>query len=156
MNDPRIPALLADLQSEEAATRQRATVHLWQIWFSQKGELGLELLRRAQSLLELGDAVQAERLLSNAIADYPDFAEAWNQRAILYFTLEEYDRSLADCKQVVQLNPMHFGAWHGLGLCQAALGEYRQAIAAFQQALQIQPHATFNQQLILECMLHLN
>jgi len=155
MDDPRIQPLLADLQCEEAAIRQQATSRLWQLWFHQKGKAGVERLQRAQDLVELGDFVQAEGWLSETIVRYPDFAEAWNRRAVLYFMLEDYQRSLADCQQVVQLNPIHFGAWHGMGLCYFALGNYREAIAAFRKALAIQPYALTNQQLILECTLRL-
>jgi Flp pilus assembly protein TadD len=52
---------------------------------------------------------------------------------------------------VLKLNPVHFGALHGLGLCHAALGNYSAAIRAFRSALEIQPHAIENQRLILEC-----
>ncbi|MEC4896286.1 MAG: hypothetical protein SAL07_18255 [Oscillatoria sp. PMC 1051.18] len=65
--------------------------------------------------------------------------------------------------QVVSLNPHHFGAWHGLGLCYPALGYFRPAMAAptlryaaFEKALSIQPFAAINQKLILECTLHLS
>ncbi|MEO0853201.1 MAG: tetratricopeptide repeat protein, partial [Cyanobacteria bacterium J06648_11] len=43
------------------------------------------------------------------------------------------------------------GAHNGLGLCFAAIGEYRQAIACFRRALDIQPHALENQRTLLEC-----
>lgn len=56
------------------------------------------------------------------------------------------------CEQVVKLNPHHFGAWHGLRLCQAGLENYSEAISAFRKALEIQPYALINQKLILECM----
>ncbi len=151
-----VQALLADLRREEAAVRQRATARLWQHWFYQKGEAGWACLQQAQALLEQGHVLQAERVLQETIAQYPDFAEAWNRRAVLYFTLEDYERSRTDCQKVVQLNPVHFGAWHGMGLCYSALGQYREAIAAFQEALAIQPYATANQQMILECTLRLS
>ncbi|NJL01803.1 MAG: tetratricopeptide repeat protein [Spirulinaceae cyanobacterium RM2_2_10] len=156
MDDARIQPLLADLQSDTEATRRQATTRLWQLWFNQKGEPGMECLQRAQACLEFGDVVRAEQLLSETISRYPDFAEAWNRRAVLYYALEDYPRSCSDCQRVVQLNPVHFGAWHGIGLCQMELGDYSEAITAFRQALAIQPYATTNQQLILECTLRLN
>lgn len=63
----------------------------------------------------------------------------------------QYQKSLADCQEVLNLNPSHFGALHGWGLCCAALGEFSTAIAAFRQALAIQPYALVNQKLLLEC-----
>jgi len=36
------------------------------------------------------------------------------------------------------------------------LGEYREAVRAFEKALEIQPHAVVNQRLILECTVRLS
>lgn len=142
---------LEDLHNSDETLRDRATDQLWQAWFGQKGETGLKLLKRAQFLNEVGEINQAETLLNETIATYPDFAEAWNRRAIFYYIQQDYARSKSDCQQVVRLVPYHFGAWHGLGLCDAALGDYLAAIQSFRQALTIQPHALINQKLILEC-----
>ena len=83
-------------------------------------------------------------------------AEAWNRRAVLYYLQGRYRQSLSDCQQVVELNPIHFGAIHGMGLCHAALGEYLPAIQAFRHALEVQPHALVNQKMILECTTRLS
>jgi tetratricopeptide (TPR) repeat protein len=151
MNSPTIQQLLEDLKSPEHKIRQEATDELWRIWFEQKGILGLELLQRAQICLDTGNTTQAEAILTQIIETQPDFAEAWNRRAVLYYTQGELEKSKADCQKVVKLNPLHFGAWHGLGLCYFALGNYLEAIAAFREALVIQPHSLVNQKLILEC-----
>ncbi|MFM6038746.1 MAG: tetratricopeptide repeat protein, partial [Sphaerospermopsis kisseleviana] len=71
-------------------------------------------------------------------------------------SIGNYQKSLADCQMVVQLNPVHFGALHGMGLCYAAIGKYGEAIEAFQKALNIQPYSLVNQKLILECTLKLS
>lgn len=146
-----IDILLEALKDPDEEVRSDATQALWQIWFSQKGAAGLQTLQRAQVLLESGDATQAEAVLSELIEQLPDFAEAWNRRAVLYFVQQQYRKAIADCQRTIKLNPIHFGAWHGLGLSYAALGEYRDAIAAFRQALEVQPYAIENQRLILEC-----
>jgi tetratricopeptide (TPR) repeat protein len=70
---------------------------------------------------------------------------------VLYFVQQQYRKAITDCQSTIELNPIHFGAWHGLGLAYAALGEYRDAIHAFRRALEIQPYAIENQRLILEC-----
>ncbi len=151
MKSPEINQLLQDLKAVDRSIRSHATAKLWQLWFEQKGDLGLELLKRSQFLLESGEVEKAEKLLNKTIKSYPDFAEAWNRRAVLYFSQEQYEKSRRDCEKVVQLVPYHFGAWHGLGLCLTALGNYYEAIRAFREALAIQPHALINQKLILEC-----
>lgn len=151
MDDPFIDQLLEDLKKSDESVREQATQQLWQIWFQQKGSYGLDLLRRSQLAYERGDIKGAEAILSTLVENQPDFAEAWNRRAVLHYIQGQYDQSLADCRKVTELNPIHFGAWHGMGLCYAALGRHREAIQAFQKALEIQPYALVNQKLILEC-----
>jgi tetratricopeptide (TPR) repeat protein len=130
-----VQRLLQDLKHQESTVREVATQTLWRIWFEQKGTIGLQLLQRSQELLNAGELQEAERALTHVIQSMPDFAEAWNRRAVLYFIQRQYLLALDDCYQVVQLNEAHFGAWHGLGLCHAALGQYQDAIKAFRQAL---------------------
>ena len=156
MNDKLIDRLLEDLKNPDELTRQQATEELWRLWFNQKGAYGLEILGESQRLMEAGDVEEAEAVLTELIEDQPDFAEAWNRRAVLYYLQGEYRRSLADCQQAVALNPIHFGALHGIGLCYAALDDYRAAIQAFRRALELQPHALINQRLILECTARLS
>lgn len=151
MDAPLVEKLLADLKQPDENIRQRATQQLWQMWFHQKGVYGLEFLQRSQSLIEAGELDKAEAVLTELIHDQPDFAEAWNRRAVLYYSTEKYQKAIKDCEMVLKLNPIHFGALHGLGLCYAAVGNYREAIKAFRAALEIQPYALVNQRLILEC-----
>jgi tetratricopeptide (TPR) repeat protein len=156
MDELSVKALLEDLKNSDETVRDRATTELWLTWFNQKGEYGIQILRRAQVLLEAGDVAQALDLLTKLISEEPDFAEAWNRRAVLHYTQGNYKKSIEDCEIVLKLNPIHFGAMHGLGLCYAALGEYSNGIQAFRRALEIQPFALVNQKLILECTARLS
>ena len=152
MNDPRIPPLLDDLKHENPKVRDRATRQLWELWFNQKGAVGLDALGRCQALVEAQQFPAAEQELTELVESLPDFAEAWNRRAVLYFITERYQQSIADCQTTLKLNPAHFGAWNGLGLCHMALSEHSEAIAAFRKALDIQPHSLENKRMLLECL----
>lgn len=156
MHESSINQLLEDLKNQDETVRYQATAELWRLWFQQKGIIGLEQLQRSQAMLEEGEIIQAEAILTELITGLPDFAEAWNRRAVLYYLIREYRKAIADCEKVLQLNPVHFGALHGLGLSHAALGEYSAAIQAFRRALEIQPYAIENQRLILECTAQLS
>ncbi len=150
-----IDSLLKDLKNPDETVREEATIKLWRIWYQQKGVYGLEMIERSQKLMDLGEITEAEAVLTEVISNLPDFSEAWNRRAFLYYTTCEYQKSLADCQMVIHLNPVHFGALHGLGLCYAAMDNYVDAILAFRRALEIQPYSQLNQKLILECTLKL-
>lgn len=155
MEESSVRLLLADLKSPDEEVRNQATQELWQLWFSQKGIYGLELLQRSQILLETGELAEAELVLTELIQDQSDFAEAWNRRAVVYYLSGQYWKAIQDCEAVARLNPVHFGALHGLGLCHAALGDYREAVRAFRRVLEIQPYSIENQRLLLECTLRL-
>jgi tetratricopeptide (TPR) repeat protein len=156
MNQNLIDKLLLDLKSSDPNIRERATSQLWRIWFWQKGKLPLDRIEESERLLAEGNVTAAASILDNLVDALPDFAEAWNRRAVLGFVTHNYDQAISDCEMVLKLNPVHFGALHGLGLCHAALGNYSAAIGAFRSALEIQPHAIENQRLLLECTARLS
>jgi tetratricopeptide (TPR) repeat protein len=156
MNQNLVDKLLLDLKSSDTSIRDRATSQLWRIWFWQKGKLPLDRIEQSERLQADGQLEAARSILDELIDTLPDFAEAWNRRAVLMFVMRDYDRAIADCERVIALNPVHFGALHGLGLCHAAVGNYRAAIGAFRSALTIQPHSIENQRLILECTARLS
>jgi tetratricopeptide (TPR) repeat protein len=151
MNQELIDKLLLDLKNSDPEVRERASAQLWKIWFWQKGEAGLHRIEDSERLIARGDFSAAEIILNQLIADLPDFVEAWNRRAVLYYLRQDFSAAIQDCNQAISLMPCHFGAWHGVGLCHAALGNYSEAIAALRQALEIQPYSIENQRLLLEC-----
>ena len=156
MEDAVIRSLLEDLKSPDATVRNQATDELLRIWSEQKGKYGLHLLEQSQRLIESGAVNAAEALLTEVIEGEPKFAEAWNRRAVLYYLQQQYRKAIADCQETIRLNPVHFGALHGMGLCYVALGEYSRAIQTFKQVLTIQPYAIESQRLLLECNVQLS
>lgn len=156
MDDSTLEVLLQSLKQDDEYQRELATAALWQRWFYQKGTVGNQRLQEAQALIDQGQLDAAAAQLSGLVAELPDFAEAWNRRAVLYFVQERYAEAMADCQRTVELVPYHFGALHGLGLCHAALGQFEEAIQAFRRALEVQPYALTNKRLILECTAQLS
>ena len=148
--------LLHQLHSSNPSVRSEATQLLWQWWFSAAGPEGAQQLQEAERLLEQDKHAEAEELLNAIIAAHPDFAEAWNRRATLRYMQRRHAESLADCSEVIQREPAHFGAWHGIGLCLLALHRYDEAAAAFRRALEIQPFAQANHELLRTCLSKLN
>ena len=52
---------------------------------------------------------------------------------------KDYDRSLADIRQVLAREPRHFGALAGLGLIMQDLGDDKRALEVYRKALAIHP-----------------
>jgi tetratricopeptide (TPR) repeat protein len=50
-----------------------------------------------------------------------------------------YDDSLADINHVLDLEPRHFGALSGLGMIKQQQGDKKAALAAFRDALAVNP-----------------
>src|SRR5262249_39489557 len=116
--------------------RQLAADSLWSMWFRAGNEAQNKELQR---LMHLDDPAKALSGLTTLIKKAPRFAEAYNQRAILYFRLEEYQKSIADCEKVLALNPFHFGAQSGMAQCYMKLRKPRAALKAFRHAYTIHP-----------------
>ena len=88
----------------------------------------------------LRDRDKALAGLDQLVGKAPHFAEAYNQRAILFFRLKQYDRSIADCEKALQLNTHHFGALAGMAQCYVQLRKPKAALKAFRTALNLNPN----------------
>jgi tetratricopeptide (TPR) repeat protein len=129
--------LAARLHDEDADVRREVADALWALWFRGDSE---ENARELQRLGRVRDRDKALAGLEVLIGRAPNFAEAYNQRAILTFRMKQYERSIADCETVLQLNPCHFGAQAGMAQSYLQLRKHRAALKAFRAALRINPH----------------
>jgi tetratricopeptide (TPR) repeat protein len=129
-------ALAGALRDDDGLVRRFAHDALWEVW-SRGGDP--DHCWQLQQALQSADACQTLELLNTLIHDAPEFAEAYNQRAIVLFKRAEYGRSATDCKAALRLNPYHFGAAAGLGQCYLKLKKPRAALRAFRQALELNP-----------------
>ncbi len=148
--------LLRQLSSPNPDVREQATNRLWQLWYGAAGPEAELRLMFGERMIEGKAYAEAESSFGDLIRDFPDFAEAWNRRATVRYLLKKYDESLADCREVVRREPNHFGAWHGMGLCLVALRRYAEAAQAFRRALELQPFAESNLELLGNCLAKLN
>ncbi|MCS7022458.1 MAG: tetratricopeptide repeat protein [Gemmataceae bacterium] len=129
-------AVAAALHDSDPLVRRLAADALWELWF--RGGTA-EQNRRLQQALQQGRGAEARRRLDALIREAPQFAEAYNQRAIWFYHNGEYARAVDDCQQVLRLNPHHYAAAAGLGQCFLKLGRPRAALHAFRTALAINP-----------------
>ena len=91
---------------------------------------------------------QAVETFSEIIRRKPEFAEGWNKRATVYYLLGEYQKSLADCDEVMKRNPYHFGALSGYGMIYLQLDQPAIALEYFERALRVNPNLESTRQTI--------
>jgi tetratricopeptide (TPR) repeat protein len=134
------PALLRALHDPDEQVRFRAERAVWRVW-SRAGDPEIDaLFEQGLEQMNRGLADGAIETFSTIIARKPDFAEGWNKRATIYFLIGDYDKSLADCAEVVKRNPQHFGVLSGYGQIYLRLDEPERALDYFERALKINPN----------------
>ena len=136
--------LLQDLLSTDPELRQKATRALWNIWFSLAGEKAESRIHKGTQQMDYQQYELARQTFKDLVKDFPEFAEAHNKLATVLYIQRKYLQSIKECEITLQLNPNHFGAWNGHGLCLFQLARYPEAIESFKKALIIQPYAEFN------------
>jgi tetratricopeptide (TPR) repeat protein len=113
---------------------------IWAIWMASDSDTCNLLMSRVKDATEDKDYDLAIKLLDAIVTIKPDYVEAWNRRATLYYVKHEYGRALADIREVLTREPRHFGALAGLGLILQDIGDDKHALEAYQAALAIDPH----------------
>jgi tetratricopeptide (TPR) repeat protein len=135
-----LPALAEQLKDSDPLVNQMAEYAIWSIWFRGGTEESNHQLCRGAKALDRGDYEHAINHFNRAIELSPNFPEAYNQRALAEFLLERYQPSIADCKRTIELMPIHFGAWAGLGHSYVHEGRLRDALECYEKALSLNPH----------------
>jgi len=139
--DPRLTGLFKELQAtKDSARGGQLARRIWAIWYSHASPKVGELLRDGDTLMQRRAFGMAEKTFTEIITKDPTYAEGWNRRATVRFFSGNYPGSISDIKETLAREPRHFGALSGLGLVYIRLKRYRQAIAAFEAALKVNPH----------------
>jgi tetratricopeptide (TPR) repeat protein len=134
------PLLDERLRDESAFVRSFAEQGLWLLW-SRSGDDAVDAaMARGVEAMQAGNYPLALKAFSEVIERKPDFAEGWNKRATTYFLAGDYERSIADCHEVLKRNPRHFGALSGLGQIYMQQERYREALDWFRRALDVNPN----------------
>ena len=136
------PLLLKRLRDESAFVRGFAEQGLWLLW-ARSGDAEVDrLMARGVEQMQAGRHREASVVFSEVILRRPDFAEGWNKRATVHYLAGEYQRSIADCDEVLKRNPFHFGALSGYGQIHFRLEQYEKAIEWWRRALEVNPNMT--------------
>jgi tetratricopeptide (TPR) repeat protein len=113
---------------------------IWEQWVLVPDGPQRELMMRGIAEMQQRQLKQSVETFSKLIEIAPELSEAWNKRATAYWLLGNFPASLNDICETVKREPRHFGAYSGLGMIRAEMGEYPRAVAAFELAKKYNPH----------------
>src|SRR4051794_28284470 len=124
----------------DEASAKHVEARIWAVWLQTPSDTAALLMMRAKAAMDAHQMEVAQKLLDSLVKLRPDYVEAWNRRATLYYLRNDYARSLQDIEQVLLREPRHFGALAGLGMIMQDIGDEKRALDAFRKALAINPH----------------
>ena len=112
---------------------------IWALWTVSRSDTANLLMTRVKTAIESKDLEVAIQLLDAVIKVKPDYVEAWNRRATIYYMKKDYGRALADIREVLKREPRHFGALAGFGLIMQDIGDDKQALEVYRRVLTLYP-----------------
>jgi tetratricopeptide (TPR) repeat protein len=139
-------------QANATKSPDKILADIWALWARNDSATAELLLRQSVAAMNMHEFDAAEKMLIQLIEVYPDYAEAWNKRATLYFMQGRFDASLIDIEHVLDLEPRHFGALGGKAMILRAQGKDREALKVMRETLAINPHADSVAQAIKELL----
>ena len=138
LNLDRLFAALKVAPDDESA--KYVENRIWALWIATDSDTTTLLMSRVKSAVDAKDLDLGIKLLTAIINIKPDYIEAWNRRATLYYQKKDFDDSLVDIHEVLKREPRHFGALSGLGMIMQEIGDDKHALDAFRRALAVHPH----------------
>ncbi len=140
-NDSELDALFDTLHNADTTPSQARVItsEIWQQWLRTDNDEAQKLMRIGIEMMNEYALEEAVKVFSAIIEIEPDFAEAWNKRATVYYMMGKFDLSTADVAETVRLEPRHFGALSGQGLIYLKTNRREAAVEWFKRALRMNP-----------------
>ena len=138
--DEKLDLLFAQLQASSSVWEAKIIEsQIRTIWMESEEEDINLLMRKGVLAIEMREFPVALQIFDLIVEKKPDFAEAWNKRAITYYLMENYEASVKDIQRAILLEPRHFNAMSGLGFIHTKLKQYDEALKVFQKISEIHP-----------------
>src|SRR6185312_1836354 len=83
----------------DADSAKLVEARIWALWIASGSDTADLLMSRVKAAIDNKDTALAIELLDAIIGLKPDYVEAWNRRATLYFANKDYGKSLADIRE---------------------------------------------------------
>ena len=138
--EKQIDRLFNDLKIENASTSYQIEQKIWKLWSTHPNNEKLtKMLNEGSNLVNKQKLEEAIVIFSKVIDLDPEWAEAWNKRATVYYMVGDFQKSQDDINKVLEFEDRHFGALAGQGLVNIQLENYEKAIMSYEKVQQIYP-----------------
>jgi tetratricopeptide (TPR) repeat protein len=124
----------------DEASAKAIEQRIWALWMNPGSDTCSLLMTRVKVATDAKDYDLALKLLNAIVEIKPDYVEAWNRRATIYYLKNDFGHAIADIREVLAREPRHFGALSGLGMMLEELGDDKDALTAYRDALAVDPH----------------
>ena len=132
--------LFNDLKINNTNLSSQTEQKIWKIWSTHPNSKDLTMmLSLGSDFVNNKELEKAIKIFSDVIDLDPNWAEAWNKRATVYYMIGEFEKSQADINKVLELESRHFGALAGQGLVNIHLKNYEKSIESYKRAKEIYP-----------------
>jgi tetratricopeptide (TPR) repeat protein len=146
VDNAAVDELFAELRlADNAVEADQISRQIWTYWFTPSDATLATRMSVAGNFIGEGNLASSLDELNGIVADYPDYAEGWNQRATVYYLLDNLDASLADIDKVLAIEPRHYGALSGRVLIYLKQGKHAEALRDMNAALAIHPYLSERQ-----------
>ncbi|MDC1146268.1 2-hydroxy-6-oxo-2,4-heptadienoate hydrolase [Candidatus Pelagibacter sp.] len=137
----KLDALFNQLKKvNNSKTAELLEKKIWAVWSQHPEDKKLtEKLEFGSELMQYGSYDYALKVFDNIINTDPEWSEAWNKRATVFFLMNQYTKSLDDIEKVLNIESRHFGALSGQARIFIKLQEYEKAIISLESALKFYP-----------------
>ncbi len=129
----------AALVDHDRAVRLLADHGIREVWQRQGNTTQQQVVLSLYRLINQSRMDEAIDTATSLINVNPQLGEAWNQRAIAYCALGEFEAAVKDCRETLNCNRFHFPAAMGMAHCYLHVDDAFSALEGFRLALRINP-----------------
>lgn len=127
------------LRDSDRGVRLLADQSILEIWMMAGTNWQRRRLLSIRRFCNAGQLDHARHLASLLTDAAPEFAEAWNERAVASFHLGQPQLALQECQAAVRINPFQFKAMVGAGHCCNHLQRPNDALTWYHRAIGVNP-----------------
>ena len=97
----------------DEASAKHVEARIWALWMQTPSDTAALLMLRAKAAMDAKQVDVALKLLDAVVKLRPDYIEAWNRRATLYYLKNDYTHSLRISSRCWSANPAISARWPG-------------------------------------------